>query len=204
MIRLLCRSLPEAQRGGMTAVDVGCGNGRNSIALPALGFERTIAIDPSQALVTVCRQAADDAGCAIDARCGGLPSLPVDDDSANVVIAWGVMYVLGDTTSVRDAMDEIARILRPGGLLIADWRADGDYLLRFAGPRIDERTVEMGGDAPLNLAGATYSFWNGDSVKNLHDEAGFELCDMQCEEIFDALNDRKYRWWQTCARVCKS
>lgn len=202
MIRLLCRSLPEAQRGAMTAVDVGCGNGRNAIALPALGFGRVIAIDPSQTLVDVCRQTAVDAGCVIDARCGALPSLPCEDDSADLVIAWGVMYVLGDTAAVRDAMSELTRVLRPGGLLIADWRADGDHLLKCAGPRIDERTVEMSGDAPLNLAGATYSFWNGESVRRLHDEAGFELCDMQLEEILDALNDCRYRWWQTCARLC--
>ncbi len=204
MIRLLCRSSAEAQRGAMTAVDVGCGNGRNAIALPALGFERVIAIDPSQALVDVCRQSALDAGCFIDARCGGLPSLPCDDDTADVVIAWGVMYVLGDRATICEAMSEMARILRPGGLLIADWRGDGDYLLRFAGPQIDERSVEMSGDAPLNLAGVIYSFWNAESVRRLYDEAGFELCDMQREEIFDALNECRYRWWQTCARLCES
>ena len=70
VIRLLCRSLPEARRGGMTAVDVGCGNGRNAITLPVLGFERVIAIDPSAALVDACRQTAVDAGCEIDVRCG--------------------------------------------------------------------------------------------------------------------------------------
>ena len=96
MIRLLCRSLPQAQRGAMTAVDVGCGNGRNAIALPALGFGRVIAIDPSQALVDVCRQAAVDAGCVIDARCGALPSLPCEGDPADVVIAWRGGDVLDD------------------------------------------------------------------------------------------------------------
>lgn len=204
MIRLLCRSLPQEQRNGLTAMDVGCGNGRNAIALPALGFEQVIAIDPSLELVDVCRKAADDVGCDIDTRCGGLPSLPCDDDSADVVVAWGVMYVLGDSAATREAMAELRRVLRRGGLLIADWRGDGDHLLSFAGRRIDEQTVELNGEAPLNLTGTAYSFWNDESVRRVHQEAGFELCDMQQEEIHDVLNDCRHRWWQTCARLCKS
>ena len=51
MIRLLCRSLPQEQRNGLTAMDVGCGNGRNAISLPARGFERVLAVDPPGELV---------------------------------------------------------------------------------------------------------------------------------------------------------
>jgi SAM-dependent methyltransferase len=200
MIRLLCRALPVERRAGMTAIDVGCGNGRNSVALAAMGFDRVIGIDPSAELVRQCEHAARQAGRTIEGRVGALPELPCEPAEADVAIAWGVMYVLGVARQVGDALDALARTLKPGGLLICDWRGDGDHLLQYADRRLDERTVVLNDRAPLKLAGAAYSFWSEEAVRSAHERAGFEVIDLQREEIRETRPRRAWRWWQTCAR----
>ncbi len=200
MIRLLCRCLPAEQRHGKTAVDVGCGNGRNTLALAALGFERIIAIDPSPALVEQCTRAARRGGRDIDARVGGLPHLPCEAGQADVVVAWGVMFVLGPAEAVAGSMAALARVVKPGGILITDWRADGDYLMQCADRRLDERTFVLNADAPINLAGASYSFWSEPAVRGVHEAAGFDIIDLQHEEIRETRPQRVWRWWQAAAR----
>lgn len=180
---------------------MGCGNGRNSLALAQLGFGDVIAVDPSAELVELCRAAAERAGQRLDARVGGLPTLPCDDESVDVAVAWGVLYVLDGRDALRDALRDLARVLRPGGLLIADWRADDDHLRSFAGATVDERTVVLRDDAPLNLTGATYSFWDRAGVEDVLAAAGFAIVDMQREEIRETLTGCAYAWWQTCARA---
>ena len=71
MIRLVCRAVPETQRRGLTALDVGCGSGRNSIGLACLGFARVIAVDPLESMLREVEQHASDAGLSIETRCAG-------------------------------------------------------------------------------------------------------------------------------------
>lgn len=201
MVRLICRALPDPQaRAGLAAVDIGCGNGRNSTALATLGFRPVISVDPSDALLARAVAAARRHGHDLDARRGGLPNLPLDSRSANLAVAWGVLYVLGDHNAVLASLREVARVLRPGGLLVSDWRTDADHLRRFADQRLDERTFRLSPAAPLSLGGALYSFWSDEAVRSVHHQAGFELLDMQREELHEVLAGPRYSWWQCCAR----
>lgn len=205
MIRLICRALPDPQaRAGLAAVDVGCGNGRNAVALAALGFRPVIAVDPSDALLERAAAAARHAALSIDARRGGLPNLPLDPRSVNLAVCWGVLYLVGNESAVVTALREVARVLRPGGLLVSDWRTDTDHLRRFADERLDERTFRLASAAPLNLGGAVYSFWNEAGVRSVHSAAGFELLDLQRDEIHEVIQGPRYSWWQTCARRAES
>ena len=96
-------------------VDVGCGTGR---ALPALrqavGPRGTvIAIDVTPEMLFEARAAGRGAHAALvlaDAR-----RLPLADQSADAVFAAGLVTHLPDTQA---GLSELARITRPGGLLV--------------------------------------------------------------------------------------
>jgi SAM-dependent methyltransferase len=102
------------RRGG-AVVDVGCGTGR---ALPALrqagGPHGTvIAIDITPEMLLEARAAGREAHAALllaDAR-----RLSLADDSADAVFAAGLVTHLPDT---RAGLGELARVTRPGGLLV--------------------------------------------------------------------------------------
>lgn len=100
---------------GATAVDVGCGTGR---ALPALreavGQHGTvIAIDITPEMLREASCPGRAAGAALlvaDAR-----RLPLGDGSADAVFAAGLVSHLPDAEA---GLRELARITRPGGLLM--------------------------------------------------------------------------------------
>jgi SAM-dependent methyltransferase len=111
-----CAAVAEAgiRRGGV-AVDVGCGTGR---ALPplreAVGPEGSvIALDVTPEMLGAARRRSITAKAALilaDAR-----SLPFADASADAIFAAGLVHHLPDSGA---GLRELARVTRPGGLLV--------------------------------------------------------------------------------------
>ena len=101
-------------KGVRRVLDLGCGVGRHSLFLAGKGFDVT-ALDASQSGLDFTRRAAEDAGFDLTCLQAQMTDLPLDDGSFDFVLSWNVIYH-GDRAVVMRCLDEIARILRPGGL----------------------------------------------------------------------------------------
>ena len=97
----LCLAL---NRPGLRILDVGCGTGANLKMLARYGESE--GIDVSQQALDFCRLRG------IAARFGAAESLPYDDGSFDLVTALDVLEHLDDD---RAGLEEIRRVLRPGG-----------------------------------------------------------------------------------------
>lgn len=104
----LLSSLPEA---GRLTLDLGCGEGRLTRDLAARGH-RVVGLDVSPTMLEAARE-ADPSGEYIHAN---IAHLPFDDGAADLAIAF---MSLMDTDDMPGAVREIARVLEPGGTLIA-------------------------------------------------------------------------------------
>ncbi len=106
---------------GQTVLDIGCGAGMDLLlAAKAVGPEGiAIGVDMTAEMIESTRASADELGLGqVDLRSGDAESLPVDDDSVDVVISNGVLNL---TTDKMQAFSEILRVLKPGGqLFLAD------------------------------------------------------------------------------------
>jgi arsenite methyltransferase len=106
---------------GATVLDLGCGAGTDLlIAAQMVGPEgRAIGIDMTASMLERARRSADEMGLDnVELHEGLIESLPLEDDSVDVVISNGVIDLVPDKDAV---FSEIDRVLRPGGRLqIAD------------------------------------------------------------------------------------
>jgi len=101
---------------GDAVLDLGCGVGRNAIALAQRGF-KVDAMDGAPAGLEHGALLAQEAGVVVAWRLGGMLALPYADRSFDAVVSWNVIYHgTGDET--RRAMSEICRVLKPGGRLV--------------------------------------------------------------------------------------
>jgi SAM-dependent methyltransferase len=112
----------DAIEPGRTVVDIGCGAGMDLlIAARAVGpTGRVIGIDMTEAMRQRAEESAREAGVAeiVEVRDGDAACLPLEDETADVVISNGVLNL---TTDKQRAFGEILRILRPEGrMLLAD------------------------------------------------------------------------------------
>jgi SAM-dependent methyltransferase len=96
---------------GTRVVDVGCGVGRNLSELLRQGFS-PVGVDRASSVLAEI--AAEHAGSLLQAD---LFALPLRDGSVDAVVIWQVMCQF-DADSQRAAMRELARAVKPGGLLV--------------------------------------------------------------------------------------
>lgn len=95
----------------LPAIDVGCGEGRFCRILRSLGFD-PVGIDPTPRLIEEARR-LDPEG---EYRIGVGEALPFEDGAFALAVAY---LSLLDIPDYRAAIREMARVLRPGGLLLS-------------------------------------------------------------------------------------
>jgi SAM-dependent methyltransferase len=102
-------------RPGQTVLDLGCGEGLDSIlAARRVGpGGRVIGVDFADEMVEKAKRSAEAVGVTnIEFRHGDADSLPVEDRWVDVVISNGVFNLCLDKPKV---LAEVFRVLRPGG-----------------------------------------------------------------------------------------
>jgi len=161
---------------GEAAVDAGCGNCRNSIAI-AEKFDKVFAFDASKKMVESAFAAVKARGLEgrIIVSQAKLPKMPLDDSFADAVFLVAVLHHLKTPEERREALKEANRVLKPGGrLLVTVWnRRSGaenkDALIAWR--KKDGSTVQR-----------YYYFFSEDELKELAEKAGFRLIDFFFEK----------------------
>jgi arsenite methyltransferase len=106
---------------GQVVLDLGCGAGTDLlIAAQMVGREgRAIGIDMTPTMLERARESAHEMGLEnVELHQGLIESLPLPDESVDIVISNGVIDLVPDKDAV---FAEIDRVLRPGGRLqVAD------------------------------------------------------------------------------------
>jgi len=101
---------------GDTVLDLGSGAGLDSIvASRRAGPEgRVIGLDLNPSMCSKARAHVAAAGSTLDCREGRMESIPLEPDSVDVVISNGVINL---SFRKRNVVEEIYRVLKPGGRL---------------------------------------------------------------------------------------
>lgn len=102
------RAIAEIRPGNV--LEVGCGRGELAARVAHELDATVIAIDQSPRMVEIAREAG------VDARIADVQHLPFDDASFDCVVAAWMLYHVPD---VDRGLAELARVLRPGGRLVA-------------------------------------------------------------------------------------
>jgi ubiquinone/menaquinone biosynthesis C-methylase UbiE len=105
-----------------SAIDVGAGTGRHTLALASRGVAVT-AVDPSLEMLAMARQKAEASGLNIDFRLAAIEEgLPSEDSQFDFLIC---ALTLCHVMDIAQAVRECARVVRSGGsILITDIHPD--------------------------------------------------------------------------------
>jgi len=110
--RQLIESLiPTDMIRGRDALDGGCGAGDFSAALAQIGARTIAGLDISAGSLRIAQSKTPSAAFSL----GSLSALPYPAASRDVIWVWGVLHYVPDTQS---ALQEIVRVLRPGGVAV--------------------------------------------------------------------------------------
>ncbi len=96
----------------LTVLDLGAGTGKLTVQVVALGHY-AVAVDPDASMLAGLNEALPD----IDARVGTAEEIPLPDASVDAVVCGQAWHWV----DVPAASREVARVLRPGGILGLVW-----------------------------------------------------------------------------------
>jgi demethylmenaquinone methyltransferase/2-methoxy-6-polyprenyl-1,4-benzoquinol methylase len=110
--RLVAESLRDALGEGSRALDVACGTGDLAIALAEAGRARVVGLDFCRPMLDIAARKTDGLAPHVGYVEADALRLPFADASFEVVtIAFG----LRNLSSVEDGLQELGRVLKPGG-----------------------------------------------------------------------------------------
>ena len=94
-------------------LDVGCGTGSLAQRLAEAGYQMT-GVDPSRGMLEILRRQAPSVR-AVQASGG---ALPFPDNRFELVITVATLHHIADRAQVRATLEEMVRVLKPGGRLV--------------------------------------------------------------------------------------
>jgi len=102
------------------ALDLGCGAGRNAVPLARMGWD-VVGIDLSPPMLVAAARRADEERLG-DRLCwllAAADAIPARERSFDLVVAHGIWNLARSDTEFRRALDEAARVAKPGaGLFV--------------------------------------------------------------------------------------
>lgn len=123
---------------GKHVLDLGCGGGFMAEALAQKGAS-VVGVDPAEAAIWAARLHAASMDLSITYKTGIAERIPLDDDSVDIVISVDVLEHLADLEA---SLNEITRVLRPGGLFMFD-TINRNLLASFVVVTLAERIIGL-------------------------------------------------------------
>jgi ubiquinone/menaquinone biosynthesis C-methylase UbiE len=147
--RRQAKTVAERLPGGCDVLEVAPGPGYFAIELAKLGDFNITGLDISRTLVDVATENARNAGVRIDFRLGNASAMPFAGESFDFIYCAAAFKNFAEPVK---ALDEIHRVLRPGGdALIVDLRSDASL------DEIDA-FVKRSGRSPINACITSWIF----------------------------------------------
>src|SRR3954468_3764426 len=151
-------------------LELGAGTGLNLRYYPN-GLDELVLTEPAAPMVSRLERRADRDGRSCRVVEASAESLPFEDDSFDTVVSTLVLCTVDDP---RRAIDETARVLRPGGrlLFLEHVRADTQRLARWqdrlhrpwhafaAGCHANRPTVDLLRESPLEVDAVDRDRWS--------------------------------------------
>ena len=111
---IIVRAYPPPD--GATLLDAGCGNGIHAISLARRGIS-VRGVDCSEFALEAAQAVVQEQGLGdlVQVQPGDILELPFDDGQFDYVYCWGVLMHIPE---IEKALAELARVVKPGGVLI--------------------------------------------------------------------------------------
>ena len=157
----------DAEPGATTLLDVGCGRGTSTIRLAGRFPDATvIAVDQSAGLLSVAAHRLGAEGRAARLAVGDFHHLPIATAAADLVVAGFCLY---HSPQPADALREIARCLRPRGVVVVATKSTDSYRA------IDEAIASAGLDPDATSRVSLYETFHSANAEAVLSAAGLTV-----------------------------
>ncbi len=166
-------------------LEIGIGSGLNIPFYDTHKVQHLWGLDPSADMWAIAQKHADRHHISAEFIQSGAEDIPLDDNSVDTVM---MTYTLCTIPDVHTALDEIKRVLKPGGKLVfcEHGKAPDKSVQRWQ-DRINPLWGKIGGGCNLNRP-----------IPNLLEQSGFKSSDMQTMYL-PGWRPASFNYWGTAS-----
>lgn len=185
---------PRFELAGRRVLDVGAGNGNNTLLCSTLGL-RCHATEVTRELCDLTRTRLALLGCECDVRVGTNTALPFPDGTFDLLVSWNVLHYEQDEAAIDRALAEYRRVLAPGGRVYLSTTAPEHKLLVGAEPLPGSR-VRVRRPDDFRAGQVFYHFASEEALRaSLARHYG----EVNIGRTRDHLMTETLDWWIACA-----
>ncbi|WP_086289034.1 class I SAM-dependent methyltransferase [Campylobacter devanensis] len=177
----LTRYIYANRRDFNSILDFGCGDGRHLEMIARAGLEHIIGVDYNRSVLDIAQQRCQkyNIKCELyqNNQNSNLKDL-IQRDNLDCVVCWGITLT-NAYYAISDIFKQFAKILKPNGKVIANWRAQDDSLYGD-GKEIAKDTFIIERDSHK---GMLYYIPNLDDIKEIYRGANLEIISIDSERF---------------------
>jgi len=149
---------------GDLVLDIGFGDGRNTVFLCDQGYSVS-GIEIAEGIVQQTSERLAKLGHQADLRMGRNSKIPFDDSYFDYVLSCHCCYYCDEGENFADNMKEYARVMKPGGWLVASLASRESYIFNNAIP-LEDGSLRIQADPYGNRDGyRLHAFSNKDQIE---------------------------------------
>lgn len=175
---------------GKTILDVGFGEGNNTIFFASLGMN----VSGVEIHDKICEQVSDKLQrrkLNADLRLGANQNIPFADNSFDFLVSWNVLHYEGSENGILAALKEYARVLKPNGRLLLSTTGPTHKILLNA-KTLGNHQYEIGRSTDFRK-GQVHFFFDAPNYIEYYFNPYFD--DLKIGRIEDMLFNEKLDWW---------
>lgn len=175
---------------GKSVLDVGFGNGNNTVFLASLGLE----VSGVEIHDDICEEVSlgfKKTGFKADLRVGTNQEIPFDDNTFDYLVSWNVLHYEGKEEGVKRGIEEYARVLKKTGRLILSTTGP-DHKILEKSETVGSHQYKIGRPGDFR-SGQIHFFFDAPNYIELYFKKYFS--EIQIGRIEDKLFKEKLDWW---------
>ncbi|WP_086245635.1 class I SAM-dependent methyltransferase [Campylobacter devanensis] len=176
----LTRYIYANKRDFNSILDFGCGDGRHLEMIARAGLEHIIGVDYNRSALDIAQQRCQkyNIKCELYQNNQNKKLNELIKDELDCVVCWGITLI-NAYYAISDIFKQFAKILKPNGKVIANWRAQDDSLYGD-GKEIAKDTFIIERDSHK---GMLYYIPNLDDIKEIYKSANLEIISIDSERF---------------------
>lgn len=176
----LTRYIYANRRDFNSILDFGCGDGRHLEMIARAGLEHIIGVDYNRSVLDIAQQRCQkyNIKCELYQNNQNKKLNELIKDELDCVVCWGITLT-NAYYATSEIFKQFAKILKPNGKVIANWRAQDDSLYGD-GKEIAKDTFIIERDSHKGLL---YYIPNLDDIKEIYRGANLEIISIDSERF---------------------